>query len=79
MTPAALPLVLVWNERAVCHAVDAAVPADALRALFEWYFDPEDLPAGPLAWRRGTTLQVLDPGQAIGLQVPADAEISFAG
>lgn len=78
MTPAALPLVLVWNERAVCHAVDASAPAGALRDLFAWYFAPENLPSGALVWRQGATRHLLDPGTAIGLQVPADAEIDFA-
>lgn len=77
MTPTALPLVLVWNERAVCHAVDSAAPVHTLRDVFELYFAQEDLPSGALAWRQGTTLHGLNPDQAIGLQVPADAEIGF--
>jgi len=78
VTGPSLPLVFVRGERAVCHVIDASLPAGEISRAVELYFAPDVSPSGVPLWRSSSGDRPLDPAVAIGAQVPADAEIVFA-
>lgn len=77
MTREAIQLVFVHGERAVCHAVDPAVPAGELERIVGLYFAPGTVGGGPPTWVADDGPRSLDPEVPIGRQVPAEAWIAF--
>ena len=76
MSEGSLPLTLTWRDRAVCHAVDPAIPAGALVRELELYFGPPP-PAFRLVWRSAEGPRELDPSMPIGVQIQPEAEVDL--
>jgi hypothetical protein len=72
-----LPLVVTCGERAVCHAVDATLPAGELAGVLALYLGSGTPPPSRLVWRSAEGPRALDPALPIGSQVPPDAEIEL--
>ena len=77
MRDSSLSLVVTCGERAVCHAVDPAIPAGELVRELALYFSPSVPLAAQLLWRSEGGPRPLDLGAPIGAQVPPEAEIDL--
>ena len=72
-----MALVVTWRDRAVCHAVDPAIPAGRLADELALYFGPSPPIESRLVWRSPEGPRLLDPRIPIGSQVHAEAEIDL--
>lgn len=77
MSEPTLAIVVTCGERAVCHAVDPALPAGELLSELALYLGPAPPPATVLVRCTDERAVPLDPHAPIGVQVPAEAEIDL--
>jgi hypothetical protein len=72
-----LSLVVTSGERAVCHAVDPALPAGQLASELALYFGAPPPIVGRWVWRSAEGARPLDPEAPIGSQIHSEAEIDI--